>query len=389
LDVSLSLSVLLLFTPLRRNIRSGMYHPCYVEHMNFNIPKTARIHSMINSLCDNPFRISKDEFNSFGLAAIGYDLFFFQDRILDDDEDDFRLILTERSAEKRRHYVGLRFLDESGSSQYEHQRTQFSEFLESFKDVFQMHLTTIGALTDFRSKTKLDEFKSDYDEKKTFQECFMTTMIDFQKIITRWRFGALNGQNRLAAALSFMVGCNYDLQDWILSPAGIDPMKALDIHASEGGDEEINKGYKIYGQMVDAIPQQQDMLIYIDRSRTNPKMTSGVRFYPSMEVRVVSHDITFVERPSVSALLECLQAISQKRAVDERMLSNTSMPAKCSQIMQFICDEIVTCYQQCQNFHRQYQGTHMKPSDAFRIQYPDYKSESESEGTVALSCLSL
>lgn len=56
-------------------------HPCYVEHLNYNIPKLGRIHSMINLLCDNAFQIRKDEFNSFGLGAIGYDLFFFQDRI--------------------------------------------------------------------------------------------------------------------------------------------------------------------------------------------------------------------------------------------------------------------------------------------------------------------
>ena len=87
LDVSISMTVLLLFTPLRNVIRTKSFHPCFVEHLNFNIPKSARIHSMINSLCDNAFKIAKDNFNTFGLAAMGYDLFFFQDQILDDDYD--------------------------------------------------------------------------------------------------------------------------------------------------------------------------------------------------------------------------------------------------------------------------------------------------------------
>ena len=47
---------------------------------------------MINSLSDNTFQIRKDEFNSFGLGAIGYDVFFFQDQILDEVGDDFKLI---------------------------------------------------------------------------------------------------------------------------------------------------------------------------------------------------------------------------------------------------------------------------------------------------------
>jgi hypothetical protein len=385
LDVSMSLTVLLLFMPLRKSMRTGFYHPCYVEHMNFNIPKTARIHLMINSLCDNPFMIAKEEFNSFGLAAIAYDLFFFQDWILNHIDDEFKLILTERSSDKRRHNIGLRFEDDATLSHFEHQKNMFVAFVKNNKDLLQLHLTSKEALTNFRSKWNLDEESSDYDEQKHFQHCYLNTMIDFQKK-THWRFGALNGQNRLAAALSFMVGCNYDLQDWVLRPASIDPQKALDIHVSEEDDDDINKGYKIYGQIVDAIPQQQDLLVYIDRARHNPKMTSGVQFYPAMEVRVISNDIGLIENPSVSRLMECLQEISQKRLVDERMLSNTSMPAKCSQIMNVICDEIVKTYQQCQDFHRQYQGTHMKPSNAFLLKYPDYRSESDDEGD-SLFCL--
>jgi hypothetical protein len=81
LDVSMSMTGLHVFTPLQTIMRTQSCHPCYIGHMNFNIPKMARIHSMINLLCDNAFK----------LAAIGYDLFFFQDCILDDDDNDFVL----------------------------------------------------------------------------------------------------------------------------------------------------------------------------------------------------------------------------------------------------------------------------------------------------------
>ena len=208
-------------------------------------------------------------------------------------------------------------------------------------------------------------------------------MIDFQ-LFTQWRFRALNGQNRLAAALSFMVSCNYDLQDWVLSPGAIDPFLTFDV---QGLDDEVgglNKGYTIYGQTVEAIPQQQDLIVYIDRSREKPKLTSGVLFYPSMEIRLLSHSVNDLNEPSVPVLLDCLQAISQKRAVDERMLSNTSMPAKCSQIFQVICDESIWSHQQCLNFHREYKSSLSKPSDSFKTQYPGYCSESEDKGIVLL-----
>jgi hypothetical protein len=378
LDVSVSLTVLLLFTPLRRNRRTKTYHPCYVEHLNFNVPKTARIHSILNSLCDNAFRINIDDFNSFGLAAIGYDLFFFQDRPPDKDHDEFKLILTERSLEKSRHFVGLRFGDDYAGDAYQNQRDKFEKFLQNHQNAFSLHLTTKDRLVEFRDMMGLHEMVSSFDDSKSFQECYFCTMIDFQKI-TRWRFGALNGQNRLAAALSFMIGCNYDLQDWGLSPGEIDPLLVLDVHASDN-EGVVNKGYTIYGQAVEAIPQQQDLLLFIDRSRITPRLTSGVVFHPSLEIRLLSRAVNDLETPSVSALLDCLQSISQKRAVDERMLSNTSMPAKCSQIFQVLCDEIVLSHQQCLEFHRSYKGHHYKPTESFMIEYPDYCSESEDEG---------
>ncbi len=194
----------------------------------------------------------------------------------------------------------------------------------------------------------------------------------------------MNGQNRLAAALSFMVGCKYNLQDWILNPASIDPEKALDVHATNKDDDDILKVTQCMGKRWTLSHSNMILLVYIDCAWKNPNMISGVQFFPSMDIRVLSHDIKSLHQPSISKPMESLHAISQKRAVDERMLSNTSMPAKCLQIMHLICDEIVKCYQQCQDFHCDYHGAHMKPSNAFKIQYPDYRSESDCEGTVAI-----
>ena len=117
-----------------------------------------------------------------------------------------------------------------------------------------MHLTTIKDLMIFREMLNLDDIGSTFDDTKTFQECYLKTMIDFQ-VFTCWRFAALNGQNRLSAALSFMIGCNYDLQDWTLCPGSINPQKILDVHAVDEGNEDVRRSYTIYGQLVYSFPQ--------------------------------------------------------------------------------------------------------------------------------------
>ena len=287
--------------------------------------------------------------------------------------------MTERSIEKRPHNIGLRFSRHYDGDSYENQREQFEKFLRDHHNAFQMHLITIEDIITFREMLNLHEINTGLAGSQTFQECYLQTMADFQNV-TRWRFAALNGQNRLSAALSFMIGCNYDLQDWMLKPASIDPQQILDVHAVDEGDENLTKGYTIYGQLVGTIPQKQDLLAYIDRSRIRSKLTCGVRFNPSLEVRILSHNVTLMKQPSVSIILECLQNIRQKRAVDERMLSNTSMSAKCSQIVLIIRDEIIKSHHSCIAFHKLYRGMHSKPSASFNEKYPDYKSESEADG---------
>ena len=60
----------------------------------------------------------------------------------------------------------------------------------------------------------------------------------------------MNGQNRLSAALSFMIGCNYSLQDWRLKPCSIDPWKTLDDSGLVDLTDDSIKEYKVYGQVV-------------------------------------------------------------------------------------------------------------------------------------------
>ena len=378
-DVSISMTVLLLFTPIRRVMTTKCLHPCFVEHLNFNIPKSGRIHSMINSLSDNTFQIRKDEFNSFGLGAIGYDLFFFQDRILDEVGDDFKLTLTERARDKCQHEVGLRFKIEGSDTEYENQCRMLATFFENKIDAFQMHLVSVNDIVRFRELFGLVDSSNGFNPQETFQSCYLKTLCDFQET-TRWRFAAMNGQNRLSAALSFMIGCNYSLQDWRLKPCSIDPWKTLDESGLIDLTDDSIKEYKIYGQIVGSIPSPQAFMDHINRARIRSKFTNGLRFNPSLDVRVVSNCVTKVPNPSISGFMNCLREISRKRALDERMLSNTSMPAKCAQIMQIIGDEIVFSFQQCLEFHQNYRGPLSKRSASFTTKFENYNSESDNEG---------
>ena len=378
-EVSISMTVLLLFTPIRRVITTKCFHPCFVEHLNFNIPKSGRIHSMINSLSDNTFQIRKDEFNSFGLGAIGYDLFFFQDRISDEVEDDFKLTLTERAPDKRQHEVGLRFKIDGSETEYENQCRMLATFFDNNIDALQMHLVSVNDIVRFRELFGLVDSSNGFNPQENFQSCYLKTLCDFQET-TRWRFAAMNGQNRLSAALSFMIGCNYSLQDWRLKPCSIDPWKTLDESGLIDLTDDSIKEYKIYGQIVGSVPSPQAFMDHINRARIRSKFTNGLRFNPSLDVRVVSNCVTKVPNPSISGFMNCLREISRKRALDERMLSNTSMPAKCAQIMQIIGDEIVFSFQQCLEFHQNYRGPLSKRSAGFTTKFENYNSESDNEG---------
>ena len=386
-DVSISMTVLLLFTPLRQVMKTKCFHPCFVEHLNYNIPKSGRIHSMINSLCDNVFQIQIDEFNSFGLAAIGYDLYFFQDRILDDVGDDFKLILTERARDKGRHEIGLRFKIDGCDTEYEDQHATLASFFADNVEAFQMHLVTVPDLVRFRELLGLDSFSSEFNPRDSFQNCYLKTLLDFQEF-TRWRFAAMNGQNRLSAALSFMIGCNYSLHDWRLKSCSIDPWKTLDDSGLVDLTDDSIKEYKIYGQVVGMVPSHQVFLDHINRARVKSTFTSGVRFNPSLEIRVISHDLSKIECPSITGFLQCLKEFSRKRALDERMLSNTSMPAKCAQIMQIIGEEIALSFKQCLEFYQNYKAPPSKRSQSFTTKFHDYKSESDDEGTQSVIHLS-
>lgn len=103
----------------------------------------------MNFLCDNVFHIQKEEFNSFGLGGIGYDLFFFQDWILDENDDEFKLLLTKRAREKVQHEVGLRFKIDGSDTDYKNQHEKLNLILIDHADVFQMYLVTISALVAF------------------------------------------------------------------------------------------------------------------------------------------------------------------------------------------------------------------------------------------------
>ena len=123
-------------------------------------------------------------------------------------------------------------------------------------------------------------------------------------------------------------------------------------------DDSI-KEYKIYSQVVGTVPSHQVFIDHINWARVKSKSTSGVRFNPSLEICVMSHDVTKIECPLVTKFLQCLKEISWKRALYEQMLSNTSMPAKCAQIIQIIGEEIVWSFQQCLEFHRNYKGLNL------------------------------
>eukprot|EP00804_Cyclotella_cryptica_P021573 CCRYP_005884-RA/>CCRYP_005884-RA protein AED:0.05 eAED:0.05 QI:1003/1/0.8/1/0.75/0.4/5/0/1380 len=376
--VSITFTVLLLFTPVRQDMSTKEYHPCYIDKLNFNIPNTARINSLMNSLCDNVFKIDKEHFNQFGLGAMGYDLFFFQDRIPDDDDDPFNLVLTERSHKKTQHTVGMRFKNEYEGGKYENIFDSLSVFVDQHKHAFQLHLVTAKDLVTFRSMVGLEQTSHGFDPSESYQWCFLRTLLDFQDY-TVWRLGAMNGQNRLASGLSLCVGCNFDLQNWVLKPGSIQSRQLLDLNASEDEDTNVIAEHKIYGQPVGIIPPQNRILDYVNRARIGSKLTSGVRFSPPVELRVVSDYITNLERPTASLVIDELNQISQRRAVDERMLSSTSMPAKCASILTIVCEEIVRTYEECKEFHSSYQGTHCDPSAKFKEQYPNYCSESEIE----------
>lgn len=147
------------------------------------------------------------------------------------------------------------------------------------------------------------------DVPDSFEECYLNTLIYFQKM-TRWRFGALNGQNRLSAALSFMVGCNNNLQDWALVPGQIDPEKVLDIYVEHHSNEDFSMEYIINGQVVQAVPSSNDFIAYIKRSWRNPKKTLGMKFFPTIEVRVIADRVLDLENPSILHLLQSLVDIS-------------------------------------------------------------------------------
>ena len=92
-------------------------------------------------------------------------------------------------------------------------------------------------------------------------------------------------------------------------------------------------------------------------------------------------------KPSAGKLIEILREISQRRAVDERMLSNTSMAAKCSQILTVICDEIQRSYTDCLAFDKEYKDTNNKPSEDFLDRYPNYHSKSNDDGRIVIFLL--
>jgi hypothetical protein len=378
MDVSISMTVLLLFTPMRQVISSSSYHPCYVERLNFNIPNTPRINSILNSLCDNAFKIDKEIVNTFGLSGTAYDLFFFQDRILDDDDDEFRLELTERSNARCQHYVGLRFIANHDTGEYESPQKGLVDLFQRFPEAFRMHLLTVDNLNEFRLKMNIDG--PPLDAKKGFQACYFQLMIEFHGY-TSWRCFPLNGQNRMCAALSFMLGCNFDLQNWCLSPCSIEPQNLLDVHVQE--NESLpgsGKTYSIFGQNVGTVPQKKDLLAYIDRARLRPKLTSGLKFIPSLEVRVISNSVANMDHPNLESVMIFLKNVSFKRAVDERSLSNTSMPAKCSPLFTVLCDEITKTYGACKAFEVLRKANNDDVRKLFVEKYPDYCSDSDVEG---------
>lgn len=132
--------------------------------------------------------------------------------------------------------------------------------------------------------------------------------------------------------------------------------------------------------MVQAVPSSNDIVAYIKRSQRNLKKTVGVKFFPTLEVRVIADRVLDLKNPSFLHLLQSLVDISQKRSIDERMLSNTSMAAKYSQVFQIIADEIIGAYNECVNFHHLYKGIPVKPPDSFITDYPGYQSETDEEG---------
>lgn len=384
-NVSISFTVLLLFTPVRYNMKTKKYHPCYIEKLNYNIPDSARINSLMNSLCDNIFQIGEKHWNPFGLGSMGYDLFFFEDKIPLDDEDPFKLVLTERSNDRNQHTVGLRFKKTDGT--YENTFEKLKAFIQKHEKALKMHLVTVEDLVTFRKLIGIEESSHKFDADKPFQECFLATLLDFQDF-TDWREGAMNGQNRMACGLAFCVGCNFDIENWALKPRSINSLRLLDEHISDD-DADDDVVYKIYSHPVGIVPQQKQMIDYINRARENSKLTDGVRIRPPLELRVLSPHFANLFMPSVSVLIDEMNEISKKRAVDERMLSSTSMPAKFAAILSVICEEMIQIYKERKEFHTSYQGAHCDPPASFKEQYPDYRSESDVECEVLLVRLTI
>ena len=105
--------------------------------------------------------------------------------------------------------------------------------------------------------------------------------------MTSLGFEVLNGQNHLLAGLSFMLGYNYNIQDWILIPYSIQSETLFNVHFQEDQGFEFVKGCKINVHFVYLVPHTEDLLNHIDQSRMKPRQTSGGHFFPSVEIVLI------------------------------------------------------------------------------------------------------